>query len=119
MAFTPLVTAIVPVANAQGFQTAAITEQPNTKSNSPEPAVAITNWRDAAERSDSSAQFMLGFYNAKGQNTSQNLVKAYVWFKLSASNYALSKVLLKHVEGQLTKDKIALGKVLVQEWQKQ
>ena len=119
MAFALLVTAIVPVANAQGFQTAAITKQPNTKSNSPEPAVAITNWRGAAELVDSSAQFMLGLYNAKGQDTPQNLVKAYVWFKLSASNYALSKVLLKHVEGQLTKDKIALGKVLVQEWQNQ
>jgi TPR repeat protein len=111
MAFTLLVTAIVPVSNAQGFQTAAITEQPNTKSNSPKPAVAITNWRDAAERGSGSAQFMLGLYNAKRQDTPQNLVKEYVWFKLSASNYALSKVLLKHVEGQLTKDKIGLGKV--------
>ena len=84
MAFTLLVTAIVPVANAQGFQTAAITEQPNTKSNSPKPVVAITNWRDAAERGDGSAQFMLGLYNAKRQDTPQNLVKEYVWFKLSA-----------------------------------
>ena len=119
MAFTLLVTAIVPVSNAQGFQTAAITEQPNTKSNSHKPAVVITNWRDAVERGDGSAQFMLGLYNAKRQDTPQNLVKEYVCFKLSASNYGLSKVLLKHVEGQLTKAKIALGKVLVREWQNQ
>jgi TPR repeat protein len=78
MAFALLVTAIVPVANDKGFQTVAITEQPNTKSNSPELAVAIINWRNAAERDDSRAQFMLGLYNAKGQDTPQNLVKAYV-----------------------------------------
>jgi hypothetical protein len=115
LAFALLVIAIVPSANAQGFQNAAITEQPNTS----EPSVAITIWRHAANRGDSSAQFMLGLYNAKGQDMPQNLLKAYVWFKLSAPNYALSKVLLKHVEHQLSKDKIALGNVLVKYWQQQ
>jgi TPR repeat protein len=122
MAFALLVTAIVPVANAQGFKTAEIANasyQSGTKSSSYEPSIAVTVWRDAAKRGDSSAQFMLGLYNAKGQDMPQNLIKAYVWFKLSASNYPLSKILLKHVEGQLTKDKIAMGNILVQEWQNQ
>lgn len=128
LAFALLATAIVPTANAQSFQTAAITDaraitdasfQPGTKTTSQDPSVAVTIWRDAAKRGDSSAQFMLGLYNAKGKEMPQNLVKAYAWFKLSAANYPLSKMLLKHVESQLTKDKIALGNVLAQEWQNQ
>ncbi len=57
--------------------------------------------------------------NANGQDVPQDLVKAYAWFKISAPNYPLSKVLLKHVEGQLSKDKIALANVLVAAWQRQ
>jgi hypothetical protein len=119
LAFALMVLAIVSSANAQGFQTVTITNQPNTKANAYEPSVAVTVWRDAAERGDSSAQFMLGLYNAKGQDMPQGLVKAYVWFKLSAPNYPLSKMVPKHIKGQLSKDKIALGNVLVQEWQNQ
>jgi len=122
LAFALLATAIVPTANAQSFQTAAIIDasfQPGTKTTSQDPSVAVTIWRDAAKRGDSSAQFMLGLYNAKGKEMPQNLVRAYAWFKLSAANYPLSKMLLKHVESQLTKDKIALGNVLAQEWQNQ
>ena len=115
MVFALLATAIVPGANANGFQSASTGDQSRTA----EPSVAVTIWRDAAMRGDSSAQFMLGLYNAKGQDLPQDLVKPYAWFKISAPNYPLSKVLLKHVEGQLSKDKIALANVLVAAWQRQ
>ncbi|NKB21013.1 MAG: hypothetical protein GKS01_10980 [Alphaproteobacteria bacterium] len=110
MAFALLATAIVPTANAQnvGFQTASVGNQ--------EPSVAVTIWREAAERGNSSAQFMLGMYNAKGIEMPRNLLKAYVWLKLSAPSYPLSKALLKHVKAELTPAKISLGDFMVQDW---
>jgi hypothetical protein len=84
LAFALMVIAIVSSANAQGFQTVTITNQPNTKANAYEPSVAVTVWRDAAERGDSSAQFMPGLYNTmpKGRICRRTSSKP-----MSGSNY--------------------------------
>ncbi len=108
MTFALLATAIVPTANVQesGFQNSHIQ---NVATKPSEPSVAVTIWREAAKRGDSSAQFMLGLYNAKGKGMPRNMLKAYVWLKLSAPTYPLSKALLKHVTAELSPSKKSIG----------
>ena len=115
MTFALLATAIVPGATAQeaGFQNEHIQ---NAATSGNEQSVAVTIWRQAAERGDSSAQFMLGLYNAKGKEMPRNMVKAYVWLKLSAPTYPLSKALLQHVTAELSPSKRSMGDFLVKEW---
>lgn len=50
-------------------------------------AAAFLLWHAQAELGDAAAQEVLGFMYHDGEGVSKDLVRAYMWFYLAASNY--------------------------------
>tara|TARA_Y100001936_G_scaffold253407_1_gene317814 strand:- start:7528 stop:8016 length:489 start_codon:yes stop_codon:yes gene_type:complete len=79
-------------------------------------SAAVRTWRTAAERGDSKAQFMLGMMHSRGLGTTLDLMKAYVWFKISSERHPPSIRQMRYLEKRLSKTKIALSDALIAEW---
>lgn len=55
-------------------------------------STAVTQWRAAANRGVSSAQYLMGLYYSRGQGgLRRDYIKAYKWFRVSADSHPGSR----------------------------
>ncbi len=78
---------------------------------------AFDEAKAVAEHGDADAQYLLGYLYARGEGVRQDLVRAYLWFTLSArqgDEYAAAA--LADLARRLTTEQITAASALARDW---